>query len=87
MSLRHYALAFAALFTVTFVFADDDDKGNGKGKQGQRNPEEMFKRLDTNGNGRLTKQGRIWQDQRRPAVHRQRRQGGQLPRRHVQSHG
>jgi len=56
MSLRHCALAIAAFVCATTFVLADDDKGNGKGKQGQRNPEEIFKRLDTSGDGKLSKE-------------------------------
>lgn len=44
------------LLCQAVVIADDDDKGKGKnGKRGAGNPEAMFKRMDANGDGKVTK--------------------------------
>lgn len=47
----------AFLFGTTLsAYGDDDDKGKGKGKRGAGDPEAMFKRLDANGDGKVTKE-------------------------------
>lgn len=50
--------AFLAMFLGSSLtaFADDDGKGKGKGKKGFGDPEAMFKKLDANGDGKLTKE-------------------------------
>lgn len=47
------ALAICGAFTLHA--ADAPKKGEGKPGEGKRNPEEMFKKLDTNGDGSVSK--------------------------------
>ena len=45
------------LFCATAALAGDDDpQSKGKGKAGLGNPEALFKKLDTNGDGKLSKE-------------------------------
>lgn len=55
----YLSLASVAILLLcqAVVVADDDDKGKGKnGKRGAGDPEAMFKRMDADGNGKVTKE-------------------------------
>lgn len=49
------ALLFALLLSATMTYAADEPKKAAEGDKPKANPEEMFKKKDANGDGKLSK--------------------------------